>query len=375
MSSTMPDPVGGFHIPTSPNGFGGPRSFGGPGGFSIPPSNNYGGSPYPPNNAYGGSPYPPQERGYPPMAQSCPPQGSSYPPPMNNNVGYPPNGGGYHPNGGGYNPYDGVYPPNDGGYPPARPPPGQFGANTQGPPPPPPPRQNGANNQQQRPPGPPSASNQQLPNSNPSLRPPPPRPTQQVTQSTPEIGKPGQATPRPVGTTGPQPSMYVPSGSGSGIGGGNTKRGLYWSGMTQQSTHVPAAAIRAGTYSGDPVHVGRVVHKDQLLVGMVTACKEGLVALYNGKPTLFHEYEVLCAADGASYTWVDIDGRFKPTGIHGAKPLPCGTEKSGEPTFIARTSVHSRDYVGRVSAGSKVIRFAHKGSEDKAKSYAVLCET
>ncbi|KAJ2759083.1 hypothetical protein IWQ56_005834 [Coemansia nantahalensis] len=171
--------------------------------------------------------------------------------------------------------------------------------------------------------------------------------------------------------------MYVPSGGGGGglaSGSASASRGTYWSGVDLRATQLPAAAIRAGTYTGDPVYVGRVVHKDRLLIGMVTACKEGLVAVHDGKPALFREYEVLCAGDGASYKWVDFSGRFKPGDIHGARPLQCGSEKSGEPIFVARTTVHSRDYVGRVSTKSKVIRFPHKGSEDKAHDYAVLCE-
>ncbi|KAJ1719234.1 hypothetical protein LPJ61_006348 [Coemansia biformis] len=111
-----------------------------------------------------------------------------------------------------------------------------------------------------------------------------------------------------------------------------------------------------------------------MLVGMITQSKDGLVAIHDGKPALFHEYEILCAGKGASFKWVEVTGRFKPGDIKDVRPLQYGTEKSGEALYVAKTTIHGREYVGKVSTKSKVMRFPHKGSEDKAKSYFVLCE-
>ncbi|KAJ2776260.1 hypothetical protein H4R18_005761 [Coemansia javaensis] len=329
MSSVMPSAPAGFEFGGGypPPGGG----FGGPGGFAIPPPNGgYGGG-------YGGGGYPPMGGSYPQQYGARPPMGGGYPP-MSNGGGYPPmNGGGYPPaSGGGYPPM------SAGGYPPAnRPPPSSAG-----------------------------------PASNPSLR-PPPQQQQNLTQSAPNMGNAGNKGAPPTGSGGAQPSMYRPQGSASQGpvgGGGSANRGMYWSAAGTQNARIPGTAVRAGSYLGDPVFIGRAKHKDSLVVGMATMAKEGLAAAYDGKPLLFREYEVLCGPADA-YRWVEVDGRFHIKDLKGARPLQCGTDKHGEPLYAARTELHGRDYVGVVNEKTKVMRFPHKGSEDKAKTYSVLCET
>ncbi|KAJ2436557.1 hypothetical protein IWW41_000012 [Coemansia sp. RSA 2522] len=376
MSDMMPMGPGGFGGPGfgAPNGFGAPRPGpGGPGGFMMLPPNNGGfGGGYPPMGGNGG--------GYPPMG------GNGYPPAGNNGGGYPPmgNGGGYPPannNGGGYPPANnngGGYPPMGGqqqrpmnnGYPPQAP---YGGYGNDGPRPPP------RNNQR-----PPSSAgpNMSGPGCGSSLR-PPPRPDQQLHQSAPNLGgNPNRPQSRPQGlqanapsSDGPQMSSYQGSGSMSASNlppKNNANRGIYWSPVNSQNTRIPSDVVHAGKYENDPVFVGRVSHKDIVHVGMVTMSKEGLVVC-DGKPVLYREYEVLCGPP-SKIKWIQAKGRFDPKDIKDARPVPCGRDKSGQVVYAATTNVHGRDYVGKVSAKTKGMVFPHKGSEDKAKSYSVLCE-
>ncbi|KAJ1859054.1 hypothetical protein IW147_002758 [Coemansia sp. RSA 720] len=365
MSDMMPMGPGGFGGPgfgPGPNGFGAPRPApGGPGGFMIPPPNNGGfGGGYPPMGGNGG--------GYPPMG------GNGYPPA--NNGGYPPannNGGGYPPagnNGGGYPPMGGQQRPMNSGYPPQA---SYGGFGNDGPRPPP------RNNQR-----PPSSAgpNMSGPGCGASLR-PPPRPDQQLHQSAPNLGgNPNRPQNRPQGlqgngpsSDGPQMSSYQGTGSVSSSNlppKNNANRDIYWSPVNSQNTRIPSDVVRAGTYGDDPVFVGRSSHKDIVHVGMVTMSKEGLVVC-DGKPVLFREYEVLCGPP-SKIRWMAAKGRFDPKDIKDARPVPCGRDKSGQVVYAATTNVHGRDYVGKVSAKTKGMVFPHKGSEDKAKNYMVLCE-
>ncbi|KAJ2345592.1 hypothetical protein IWW50_005653 [Coemansia erecta] len=391
MSDSMPMGPGGFGGAGfggpgfSGPGFGGPRpggpgGFTEPGGFMMPPPNNGGYGGYPPNNGgYGGNGgYPPNNGGYPSGNGGYPPSsgGGGYPPsngcrPRPTNNGYPPQApyGGF---GGGNGPPQGSgggYPPMNNGYPPQSP----YGDSG----PRPPPRND------QRPPAS-AGPNMTGPNSNASLR-PPPGPNQQLHQSAPNLGgnpnRPPQTSqpPQQQQPSGPQASQYKGPGSASAgnlppnNSSNNANRGMYWSPVNSQNTRIPGTAVRAGTYGDDPVFVGRASHKDSMQVGMITMSKEGLVVSYDGKPVLFREYEVLCGPP-SKVKWIPVRGRFDPKDIKGARPLACGHEKSGDVLYAATTSVHGRDYVGKVSVKAKAMLYPHKGSEDKAKSYSVLCE-
>ncbi|PIA15209.1 hypothetical protein COEREDRAFT_88063 [Coemansia reversa NRRL 1564] len=101
--------------------------------------------------------------------------------------------------------------------------------------------------------------------------------------------------------------------------------------------------------------------------------KEGLVIVYDGKPILFREYEVLCGPVG-KYKWITTHGRLDPKDIKDGRPLSCGHEKSGEALYAAVTSIHGRDYVGKASTKIRGMLYPHKGSEEKTKTYTVLCE-
>ncbi|KAJ2847051.1 hypothetical protein IWW36_004049 [Coemansia brasiliensis] len=365
MSDRMPmapagfDASGGFG---SPGGFGGPGGFAEPGGFMVPSPNSggFGNAPYPPVSGGG---YPPMAGGYPPMSGGYPPAGGG---------GYPPaSAGGYPPPGGARPPR-----PMGGGYPPQSP----YGDFDSGYPPRPPPRNN------QRPPmsaGP----NMTGPGCSSSSLRPPPRPDQQMHQSAPNLAHPNRPPPRldqqrPQSQQnnqggGPQPSSFVSPSNNASTNNLPPKpsenRGLHWFQVNQQNTMIPASAVKAGKYGNDPVFIGRAPHKGSMQVGMVTMSKEGLVVTYDGKPLLFREYEVLCGPS-SKYKWAPVHGRFDPKDIKGCRPFICGHEKSGESLYAATMELHGRDYVGKISAKGKAMLYSHKGKEDKAKDYSVLCE-
>ncbi|KAJ2326919.1 hypothetical protein IWW51_002029 [Coemansia sp. RSA 2702] len=169
----------------------------------------------------------------------------------------------------------------------------------------------------------------------------------------------------------PSASMGSLPNNGGGNPPSSANRGMYWSQVNARNTRIPGDAVLAGKYGDQPVFIGRTSHKGNVEVGMVTMEKGGLVVVYDGKPALFREYEVLCGPQD-KYRWIDASGRLDFKDIRGGRPLACGHDQSGD-LYAARTLIHDRAYVGKVSVKTKGMIYAHKGDEERAKKYSVLC--
>ncbi|KAJ1952563.1 hypothetical protein EC988_003489 [Linderina pennispora] len=135
---------------------------------------------------------------------------------------------------------------------------------------------------------------------------------------------------------------------------------------------IPHDAINAGTYYDSPFFIGRSNYKGSVQVGMVSKKQGGLVIAYDGKPVLFHDFEVLCGPV-SSVKWVSVDGRLELAKMKHGKPFACGNEKDGTPLFAGRTTHKDNEYGGKVSEKMKGMLFPHNGKEKRTKEYLVLC--
>ncbi|KAH9924314.1 carbohydrate-binding module family 12 protein [Epithele typhae] len=132
-------------------------------------------------------------------------------------------------------------------------------------------------------------------------------------------------------------------------------------------------AIAGGQEHGQPHYICRAFHEGSLQIGKASPIFEkGGVIGYAHKEFHMPKFEVL-VGDPRAIRWIDMEGRFDPEKLGGARPVEGGREADGTPLYVAQGMYNNAIIPGKCSTHLSAAFVPYAQGEKEVKHYRVLC--